>query len=113
MTAPTRIETAAAIGVHLDEPHGDIAIVGRGLRVGSIVVRLDGEIHAVPRHGIGAAYTAELLSVAEDVALAGRDRSVMGRDRSAAWGYHAALGWHAGVVVPLHRRTEIAEEVRG
>lgn len=111
MTSQT--DAAAILGVHLDAPHGEIAIVGRGLRIGSILVQDDGEIHAVPRHGIGAAYTAELLAVAEDVALAGRDRSVMGRDRSAAWGYHAALGWHASVVVPMHRRTEIAEEVRG
>ncbi|WP_063129351.1 hypothetical protein [Nocardia fusca] len=112
MIAPTRIETAAAIGVHLDAELGELSIVGRALRIGTIVIQDDGEIHAVPRRGIGA-YTAELLAVAEDVAVAGRDRSVMGRDRSAAWGYQADLGWYAGVVVPLHRRSEIAEEVRG
>ncbi|MGW0006047.1 hypothetical protein ACWDT6_19685 [Nocardia grenadensis] len=107
MTAPTRIETAAAIGVHLDAEFGEISIVGRGLRIGSIVIQDDGEVHAVPRRGIGAECIAQLLAVAEDVALAGRDQSLMGRDRSTAWGYRAGLGWHAGVTVPMHRRSEI------
>ncbi|MEU1956135.1 hypothetical protein [Nocardia rhamnosiphila] len=104
----SHLEAAAALGVHLGEPFGEISISGRGLRIGSVIVQDNGEIHAVPRRGIGAAYTAQLLAVAEDVAVAGRDRSAMGRDRSAAWAYHADLGWHASVVVLLHRRTEIA-----
>ena len=107
----SRIAAAAILGVVLDEEFGEISIVGRALRIGTVIVQDDGEVHAIPRRGIGAAYTSELLAVAEDVALAGRDRSVMGRDRSAAWGYHAGLGWHAGVTVLMHRRTEITADV--
>ncbi|HEY9416624.1 MAG TPA: hypothetical protein VIQ30_17850, partial [Pseudonocardia sp.] len=56
---------------------------------------------AVPRRGIGPAYTARLLSVAEAVAISGRKSP-------AAWKFHPALGWVVGVSVRLHLRTEIA-----
>lgn len=96
----SHLETAAVLGVVLDEPYGEIAIDGHGLRIGSVVDQGDGTVLAVPRHGIGPAYTAQLLSVAEGVAITGRKPS-------AAWKFHPQLGWVAGVSVRLHRRTEI------